>query len=637
MDRNSIVGLLLIGGILFSWMLYMAPSEEEIARQQVIRDSISQVQKAEYERIEVLKAEQKKTARVDTNSNPLAATSVVLSDSLIQEQKKNIYGPFAEAASGETKSIFIENENLRAKISSLGGRIESLELKDYKTHDSLPLYLFTADSSRFAVQFMSGTQIFSTDSLHFTIEGESFHVNGTEEKQVSLKLYAGDPGKYIEYLYTLKGNSFLLDYDINIVGMQDVIARGNDYLTLNWSMKSPAQEKSMENERNATTIYYKYFEDETDYISEQSDEILSIEGKLKWIAMRQQFFSSILIAEESFDMPPTILETKTDEGSKKYTKEMLAEISFPYSHSNKEHYGLQFYFGPNHYKTLKSYNRSFEELIPLGWGIFGWVNKIIVIPIFNFLTSFNIGMGIVILILTLIIKLLLFPIAYKTYLSSAKMRVLKPEVDEINKKFGKEDAMKKQQAMMALYKKAGVNPMAGCIPMLLQMPILIALFRFFPASIELRQQSFLWATDLSSYDSIYDFGFEIPFYGDHISLFTLLMTISTIIYTKVNSQLMGSNDQMPQMKIVMYLMPIMFLGFFNNYAAGLSYYYFLANMITFGQTVIMRRFVDEEALHKKIEANKKKPAKTSRFQKKIEQMAKEQQNRAAAGKTKKKK
>jgi len=266
-----------------------------------------------------------------------------------------------------------------------------------------------------------------------------------------------------------------------------------------------------------------------------------------------------------------------------------------------------------------------QKQIPLGWGIFGWVNKIIVIPIFNFLQGFNINYGIVILILTLLIKTLLFPIAYKTYLSSAKMRVLKPEIDEINKKFGTDDPLKKQQATMALYKKAGVNPLAGCIPVLLQMPILIALFNFFPSSIELRQESFLWADDLSTYDSIYNMSFNIPFYGDHVSLFALLMTVSTLLYTYSNSQLMGGQQQMPGMKFIMYGMPIMLLGLFNGSSAGLSYYYFLANMITFGQTYAMRYFVDEGALIRKIEENKKKPVKVSTFQQRLEKIARDRQ------------
>jgi YidC/Oxa1 family membrane protein insertase len=286
---------------------------------------------------------------------------------------------------------------------------------------------------------------------------------------------------------------------------------------------------------------------------------------------------------------------------------------------------MKFYFGPNHFQTLKKYDLSLEKQIPLGWGILGWVNKFLVIPVFNFLDGFNLNYAIIILCLTLVFKILLFPIAYKTYTSSAKMRVLKPEVDEINAKFGNDDPMKKQQAMMALYKKAGVNPLAGCIPALLQMPILLALFRFFPASIELRQQGFWWVTDLSTYDSVWDFG-KLPvidfIYGDHVSIWAILCTITTLIYTQMNSQLMGnpgSQQQMPGMKYMMYLMPLMFLPFLNKFSAGLSYYYTLANLISFGQMFVIRMFVDEKKLHAQIEAHKKKPAKApSSFQQKLQ-------------------
>jgi YidC/Oxa1 family membrane protein insertase len=297
-------------------------------------------------------------------------------------------------------------------------------------------------------------------------------------------------------------------------------------------------------------------------------------------------------------------------------------------HQSNESIPLQIYFGPNHYETLSAYNMELERMIPLGWGIFRWVNKYAVIPIFNWLDNSITNYGIIILIMTLIIKMVLAPFTLKAYKSQAKMKVLKPEIDKINEKHKDKDPMKAQQETMALYKKTGVNPLGGCIPMLLQMPILFALFRFFPASIELRQKSFLWADDLSSYDSVLNLPFEIPFYGDHVSLFTLLMTVSTILYTRMNSQMSG--PQMAQMKWMMYLMPIMFLGFFNNYAAGLSYYYFLANMVTFGQQFVMRKyFIDEAAILTQMENNKKKPVKKSKFQKRLEEMAKRQQETAS--------
>lgn len=632
LDRNSLAGLLLIGAILIGWMYWTLPSKEEVERQKRVHDSIVAVEQL------VEEANRRASyTRIDTSHTSIvvADSSVVLSDSLLAIQKQQQYGVFADVAKGENKTIVIENEWLKVNIASLGGRISSVELKNYKTHDTKPLILFDTDSSYQSLQFIAQGRGFNTDSLYFAIEGSGFQVKEKDSNQVVLRLYAGDKSKYIEYIYGLKGDSYLVSYKINVVGLQDIIASNTSDLTLRWGMKTPSQEASLSNQRIASTIYYKYAEEEVDYISETSDERKSLDAKLKWVAFKQQFFTSVLIAETAFEKP-TDIESKTETGSSKYVKSFTADLTIPYNHLLSESFAMQFYFGPNHYQKLKEYDLALEKQVPLGWGIFGWVNRFLVIPLFNFLSGFSLNFGIVILILTIIIKIILFPIAYKTYLSSAKMRILKPEMDEINKKFGTGDPMKKQQATMELYRKSGVNPLAGCIPVLLQFPILIALFKFFPASIELRQQGFLWATDLSTYDSIWDFGY-VPvinyIYGDHVSLFTLLMTVSTLLYTYSNSQLMGGdgammgggNSQMPNMKWMMYAFPFIFMGVLNNYSAGLSYYYFLANMITFGQTYIMKAFVDEDALHKRIQENKKKPAKVSRFQQRLEAMTKERQ------------
>lgn len=621
MDRNSILGLLLIGGILIGWMYLSQPSEEERARIKHERDSVALAQKQLEEKNKPVVVTKPDTGKVVATAD----TAIVLSDSAKAAIKQSVYGIFSNAIQGTNENITIENERIKVSLSTKGGRISSVQLKEYKRHDGSPLVLFDADSSYQALQFITvGNKAYSTDSFYFAPTEKSFTVTGEQSKSIALRLYGTDKKKYIEYLYTLKGNSYNLGYKINMVGMQDVIAPNMQEVGLSWGMKTPSQEKNIRNERMNTTVYFKDKDEEADYLSETSDEQRESVSSLKWVSFKQQFFTSVLMADSVFPTPIRLTALNTPEASR-YVRSMATDLTIPYNHNPSESFGMSFYFGPNHYQTLAGYDLGLQKQIPLGWGIFGWVNRFIVIPIFNFLDSFNLNYGIVILILTLIIKLLLFPIAYKTYLSSAKMRVLKPEIDEINKKFEKEDPMKKQQAVMTLYRKAGVNPLAGCIPLLLQMPILIALFRFFPASIELRQQSFLWADDLSSYDSIYDFGFNIPFYGDHISLFTLLMTASTYLYTYSNMQLMGSQQQMPGMKFMMYVMPIMFLGFMNDYSAGLSYYYFLANMITFGQTYAMRAFVDEDALRRRIEENKKKPVKVSSFQQKLEKMAKERQ------------
>lgn len=624
MDRNSIIGLLLIGGILIGWLFISKPSAKELALQQHVKDSVEQYEQTQKSAQAANKALANNNA---TGNTAIGDSTAPGNDSILNWVKGQAYGDFAAAAAGENKVITIENELLKVNISTKGGRISSVELKNYKTFDGKPLLLFHPDSSSQNIQLPLASKIISTDSLYFVPEGATFSVKGAESKSISLRLYAGDKAKYLEYTYSLTGNDYMMGFRVNAVGLQNIINAVSSNLVLNWQMKTPSQEQAHQSQSRASTIYFQYPEETADKISEGSEDKKSFEKTVKWVGFKQQFFTSVLIADNTFGQQGEI-ETKMEKNSKNYIKDYRASLSIPYKHGAAESFGMRMYFGPNHYQTLKKYDIGLERQINLGWKIFGWVNRFLVIPIFNFLNGFNLNYGVIILILTIIIKLLLLPIAYRTVLSSAKMRVLKPELDELNAKFKDGDAMKKQQATMALYKQAGVNPMAGCIPVLLQMPILIALFNFFPASIELRQQGFLWAHDLSTYDSIYNFGFNVPWYGDHISLFALLMTISTLLYTWSNSQLMGTSNQMPGMKWMMYLMPILFLGFMNSYSAGLSWYYFLANMFTFGQTWVMQKFViDHDALHKKIQANKTKPVKQNKFQERLEAMAKEAQNR----------
>ena len=628
MDRNSIFGLLLIGGILIGWMVYAQPSAEEKAKAQYTQDSLAKyaiTQKAIDDAKKI--ADRTKTTKAIAAVIPNSAGTNA--DSVKALIKKQIYGPFAEASEGSNNIITMENDLMKVNIMPKGGRVASVELKSYKTYDGKPLILFSADSSTQSITFKSGAKDISTDTLYFTTDASSFNITGEATKELSLRLYAGSPAKYIEYVYSMKGNDYMMNYRINTVGMEDVISPATKSLTLNLAMKTPMQEHNHQTQAQASTIYFRNSEEKVDYISESSEEKMVLEKPTKWVGFKQQFFTAAYIAESAPFEANSTIETKNDKGSQAFVKDFSASLGIPYNHKN-DSFGMRLYFGPNHYKTLKQYDLGLERQIKLGWGVFGWINRFIVIPIFNFLNGFNMNYGIIILILTIIIKLLLLPIAYRTVLSSAKMRVLKPEIDELNEKHKNDDPMKKQQATMALYKQAGVNPMAGCIPVLLQMPILMALFSFFPASIELRQQGFLWAHDLSTYDSIYNFGFSVPWYGDHISLFALLMTASTLLYTWSNSQLMGSQNQMPGMKWMMYLMPILFLGFMNSYSAGLSWYYFLANMITFGQTWVMQKFViDHDKLHKQIQDNKTKPVKQSSFQKRLEAMTKDAQQRSA--------
>jgi YidC/Oxa1 family membrane protein insertase len=480
--------------------------------------------------------------------------------------------------------------------------------------------------------------VLNTRDLHFEAVGsdgspltaKAMKVTGNDSVTIRMRLYpdagdsAFDRSKFIEYRYTLKGNDYMTSFAIATNGMQDVIGSNTDFITLEWAAMLRQQEKSLENERIVSTVYYKYFQDEVDFLSETKDDEEDLKTRVKWISFKQQFFASVLIANDAFTNAQIKTQMVAEESSA--LKSMAATITVPLNFNQpSSEFPMSFYFGPNKYKTYRQYHLDLERQIPLGWSFFllAWINKYAVIPTFDFLSGFNWNYGIIILVLTILLKVVLFPIAYKTYLSSARMRVLKPEIDEISQKFPKsEDSLKKQQATMDLYKRAGINPMAGCIPMLLQLPILIALFRFFPASIELRQQPFLWAEDLSSYDSIWNMPFEIPFYGSHVSLFTLLMTISTIIYTKLNNDMMGSStQQLPGMKTMMYLMPIMFLGFFNSFSSGLSYYYLLANLITFAQMYAFRMMVNEDKIHAQIQANKKKPVKKSSWQKRMEELA----------------
>jgi YidC/Oxa1 family membrane protein insertase len=607
MDRNSLLGLVLIGAILIGYSYLTVPTSEQLAAQQKTQDSLALIEKNKKA---VVASKQTVVKAIDTNLVVADTLSSTLADSLATQALSNKYGVFAKAASVDTSVYTLENKLIKVKVSSKGGKVKSVTLKNYKNWEGKPVTLFEGDSSEIALNFFANNRSVSTKDLYFAgIKSDS---------SLAMRLYAGSQDKYIEFLYTLKEDDYKLGYKINFVGLNDVIALNTNYVELSWKQLLKNQEKDMSMERANSTIYYMFTDNEVDYISETENEAKDLTTKVKWVAMKQHFFTQVLIADTEFEKP-THIETKNGEEGDSYVKSTKSSFTLPYTHNAQESFGMHFYFGPNHYQILKSQGHNLEKQIPLGWGIFGWVNRFIVIPIFNFLNGFNWSYGIIILILTIAIKLLLLPLTFKAYLSQAKMKVLKPEVDEIQGKF-KEEPMKLQQEMMGLYRKAGVSPLGGCLPMLLQMPILIAMFRFFPQSIELRQQSFLWATDLSTYDSILDLSFTIPFYGDHVSLFTLLMTVSTLLITKVNSSSQMAN---PQMKWMMYLMPIIFLGVFNSYSAGLSYYYFLANMISIGQQYLFKSFVNEDEIHRKIQENKKKPTKKSKFQQRLEKMAKE--------------
>jgi YidC/Oxa1 family membrane protein insertase len=626
MDKRSIIGLVLIFALMLGYSLWNMPSEKEREALRLKQDSIAAVQS---KMAVAQKLEQQKAATTDT----------VKKDSAVN---KTISGAFSKASQGQNKPFIIENDVLKLQIDSKGGRVAQAELKKYKTFDSLALILFTPDSSRFNLSLPAGNQTINTADLYFepfwySAEQKGNNhivVSGKDSVQFGMRVYAKgadsavNRNRYVEYLYTVRGNQYMVDFKINFVGMQGILEDNTNYLTLEWNTHLRQQEKSHKTELANTTIYYKpYQSKDFEYFPETKDKTESIKTKIQWISYKQQFFSTTLISKDYFvNAELACAKTSTLATPGRSLKHMESSIALPYDQGKS--LSMQMYYGPNKFKELRRYKIDLEKQIPLGWSFFllSWINRYAVITVFDWLSSFNLNYGIIILLLTIILKIVLFPIAYKTYMSSAKMRILKPEIDDINAKYPKkEDALKKQQATMTLYKKAGANPMAGCLPMLLQLPILLAFFRFFPASIELRQQHFLWATDLSAYDSVYNLPFTIPFYGDHVSLFCLLMTISTIIYTKLNNDMMAQSNQMPGMKTMMYLMPVMFLGFFNEISSGLSYYYLLANLITFAQMFAFRKFINEDKLHARIKENQKKPVKKSAFQRKLEEITKAQQ------------
>jgi YidC/Oxa1 family membrane protein insertase len=619
-DKQSLIGLGLIAAILGVWLYLSGPTKEQIARNKVIKDSIALVQR----KLEIAEAE--KISKSITTSLDTLKQAPIVSDSAKAAEAGSYYRDFAVSTNGKQESFTIENENIKATVSNKGGMIEKVELKKYhRSGKSEYLVLFDKDSTQFALKLNAydRSRIFSTDSFYFKSVSKT-------ASAIVLKLETAKPDSYIEYAYSLKPDDYMLQAEIRFVGMQSIISQTEDQLQLNWQMLYPSQEQYIEKEKQAANIHYKQVVNSPNDISPLKDEEKELsDADVKWVCFKQQFFNATIIADKAFNKGGSFVKSAQRTESENTVLAAYTELGVPYAHLPNEKFSFKFYFGPNHYNTLKQYDEELESVIPTGWSVFSYINKWMVIPLFNWLS--NINMGIVILILTVIVKIVLLPIAYKTYMSGARMRVLKPETDALAAKYEKNpDPMKKQQDQMALYRKAGVNPLSGCLPLLLQFPILIALFAFIPASIELRQQSFLWATDLSTFDSIWNFGY-VPFinwaYGEHVSLFAALMFGSTIVYTYMNSSMMPQqgSTQMPGMKFMMYFMPVIFLAVMNKYAAGLSWYYFLANMFTFLQNFIIKKIVSDTKIRAELEENMKKPAKVSNFQKRLEEMAKQRQ------------
>jgi YidC/Oxa1 family membrane protein insertase len=646
MDKNTITGIILIFLIFIGFSIYNTGRRNKAyVKTVVVADSLYAKGDLEKARIGYMNALQLKPNQPDVmlklndiNQKLGLMAPAIKSDTLrpktspkdtvagkvtpVEDQRR--YGAFTGAAAGQNDFITLENNKVELKISLKGGRVYSARLKEYRTYDSLPLILFSGDSTVFGLNFFtSDNKAVQTNELFFKpVSQEKRVVVTNKPESLRLRLNA-DSGKYIEYVYTLAPDKYMIDFNVNFNSLEGVIASNQNSLTLDWRMYIPQKERGRQSEEGSTTIKYKYYQDVVDGLPEKSNKELlkaDITTRLSWVAFKDQFFSSVLINNESFQNG-SISSTK-QMTSPKYLKYFTAEVGVPYNSLKPQPLSLKLYYGPNHFMTLKREGLELESLVTLGRNITKWINRFIIIPIFNWLNKYISNYGLIILILTLIIKIVLFPLTFKSYQSQAKMQVLKPLVEELGKKFPKkEDAMKKQQATMDLYKRAGVNPMGGCLPMLLQMPILYAMFRFFPTSIELRQEHFLWATDLSTYDSILNLPFTIPLYGNHVSLFTLLMTASTLLTMRMTGSSPGQDQ--PGMKVMMYMMPVMFMLILNNFSSGLTYYYFLANMITYVQNIISKRFINAEAVLATLEENRKKPLKKSKWQQRLEEAARQ--------------
>ena len=501
-----------------------------------------------------------------------------------------------------------------------------VELKDYKTWDKKPLLLFNDASQQLNYQFVTtGNQIINTTDLYFEPTGASFSVKGGESKTLSLRLKASNGG-YFEQQYSLKGDGYTLDYKVNVVGLEQVIPININDIQLNWKSRLLNLEHSVETERRYSALYYQYAGNEPTHLDEDKDNVSeAFLAPVDWISFKQQFFNATLFSKGLLKgkIDASFQKEKTD-----YVKNYAATLVLPYKSGVANSYDLQWYFGPNKYSTLKAVSPNFENIIKLSpdnWA-FSWikyVSKWFIIPTFNVLDKIGMSYGIIILLLTLLLKLLLTPLTWKAIKSGAYMKVLKPEIDALKEKYG-EDQQKIGTEQMKIYQKAGVSPFGGCLPMLLQMPILMAMYYFFPTSIELRQQPFLWATDLSSYDAIITFKNAIPLFGDHLSLFTILMTITSVIFAVYNQAQSGMSNSQPGMQYMPYIMPVMLMFMFNSFPAALTYYYLLQNVISIAQQwAIQKFFIDEKALHKKIEENKVKPVKKSGWMKKLEDLQKQ--------------
>ena len=625
MDKNTWIGFLLIAAIIVGFTMLNRPSKEELAERQRIQDSINIARQAEAEALRISEA-------LKWEAEEAAAKTEKTSPEELRARVQAAYGTFAPAAQGEEKWITLENEHVRLSLTTKGGTIARAELPEYHASgDSVnPLCLFRGDEASFSLTLITANnRILQTSNLYFT------PIATEQPNKAVLRLPTTSSDAWIDFIYELSDN-YMVHFSILPHNMQTELAQNVNSLELQWQQLIPQQEQGRKFEERYAQLQYMLVGGDMETLSESKDDHAKESARVKWIGYKDQFFSTVLIADEAFSSSQ--FQSTIQSKNSGYIKQYTTHTSLPFDLSGKTPTGMRWYCGPNHYHTLKAYDEGVEKenrlylnkLVPLGWKIVSWINTALVIPMFDLFTGWGLHIGIVILLMTIVIKLIILPFVFVSYKSSAKMRALKPQIDAINEKYPADKMQERQQATMQLYQQAGVNPMSGCLPMLFQFPVLMAMFWFLPTAIELRGKSLLWADDLSTYDAVFHWGFNIPLLGDHLSLFCLLMTICNIAYTYITMQSQATDPNMKFMKYMMYAMPLMFLFIFNDYAAGLSYYYLVSLFFTIFQTMIFRWALDDKKMLAEIEANKKKKAgkPKSGFMERLEKMQREQQRLA---------
>ena len=613
LDVNSLIGFILIGGILI-WMLYLNQPTPQEEAEQTTTEQVEQT------------PDQDLSGEVPAE----AVTAVVDSAQAAQAQSRlGAFGYSATLPSAQDETTTIENDVLQLKIDNKGGYISEATMKEHKRYDSIPVSIIKDGNASFNLNLKTTDgRSLNTEDLYF--EPELSQVG--ENSVLSMKLKVSED-QFLEYRYELKPGEYMMDFSIRTQGLTRVLDPNQD-VQLDWRLKAYRNAKSISYENRYTKIVFEYDGGKDDYTG-QGDRAEEEENNISYVAYKQHFFTSILLTDTPFATGKFVSENlvQDEDIDTVYTKAFHTTVPLEVK-GGELAYNMNWYYGPSDFHILDSYDRNLDEIMPLGWGIFGWINQYVFIPFFSFLGSVLPNYGIAIIVMTIVVRLVLSPVTYKSYVSQAKMKVLRPEMNEINEKY-KDNPMKKQQETMKLYSTAGVNPMSGCVPALLQLPIFYALFQFFPSAFALRQEGFLWADDLSSYDTILDLPFRIPFYGDHVSLFPILASVAILIYMQMTTgQTMANAQQpgMPNMKFIMYLSPLVMLIFFNNYASGLSLYYFISNLITIAIMLVIKNvIIDDNKIHAKIEANKKKPKKKKgKFAQRMQQMMEEAEKQQKA-------